>query len=161
MQLLTQQSKKMFLSKYNKIILKVEKNHNLIRREREREEHEFVFPSTETYKSKISASTADVTWFKIKTISSVSRRRFVSVPNRNAWGISWVQNSNTLVRLHERSNITLHFLCWNSNTCKDDLQQLHDLWKRMIRKFIRFNIREGGGGWGGGEEENLHLHKNE
>jgi hypothetical protein len=76
----------------------------------------FRFTSMETHKSKNSASTAEVMWLRIKTINSVSLRRFVSAPDRNAWGISRVQNSKTFARLHERSNMTQHFLCWNSKT---------------------------------------------
>lgn len=81
-----------------------------------------------TYKSKNSSSSIEIMWFRINTINSVSLRRFVSVPERNACGISWVQNSSTFARLHERSNITLHFLCWNSKTwkgCREVIKESH------------------------------------
>lgn len=77
-----------------------------------------------TYKSKNSASAAEVTWFSTKSTNSVNLLRFVSDPNRNAWGISRVKNSKTLARLHERSNMTLHFLWWESSTCKSVIRQL-------------------------------------
>lgn len=86
---------------------------------------------TGTYKSKNSASAAAVIWFRMNTINSVSLRRFVSVPERKAWGISWVQNSKTLARVHERSKITQHFLCWKSETCKQSyalLRRQHISW---------------------------------
>lgn len=38
----------------------------------------------ETYRSKRSGSAAEIKWFSIKTITSVSLRKFVSAPERNA-----------------------------------------------------------------------------
>uniref|UniRef100_A0A0A9HU59 Uncharacterized protein n=1 Tax=Arundo donax TaxID=35708 RepID=A0A0A9HU59_ARUDO len=61
--------------------------------------------------SKNSASVADIVWFRIKTINSVNLRKFISGPMWNAQGISRIQNSKILARLHDISKITLHFLC--------------------------------------------------
>lgn len=51
-------------------------------------------------------------------INSVNLCRFIPGPKRKACGISHVQNSSTLARLQESSNMTLHFLCCISRTCK-------------------------------------------
>jgi hypothetical protein len=69
-----------------------------------------------TYMSKNSASATDMMWLRIKTTNSVNLRKFISGPMRKAQGISRVQNSKILARLHEISKITLHFLCCKSAT---------------------------------------------
>lgn len=71
-----------------------------------------------THMSKNSALAADMMWLRIKTTSSVNLRKFISGPMRNAQGISRVQNSKILARLHDISKITLHFLCCRSATWK-------------------------------------------
>lgn len=73
-----------------------------------------------SYVSKKLASALDVVWLSTKIISSQSRMRFISGPCKNACGNSWVKNSSILSRLHDSSNMIVHFRCCKSGTWKRD-----------------------------------------